>query len=93
MDELLRNQPSLQTGSIDLNAFAYLRALDLESITRTSIDFETTIMLLELNDLPQIKYALIERLIEESGMMIISDELVKTDSSVSGVIQLRYSFE
>jgi len=50
-------------------------------------------MLLELNDLPQIKYALIERLIEESEMMIISDELVRTDSSVSGVIQLRYSFE
>ena len=93
MDELLRNQPSPQTGRIDLNAFAYLRALDLENITRTSIDFETTIMLLELNDLPQIKYALIERLIEESGMMIISDELVKTDSSVSGVIRLRYSFE
>jgi type II secretory pathway component PulL len=93
MDELLRNQPSPQTGRIDLNAFAYLRALDLENITRTSINFETTIMLLELNDLPQIKYALIERLIEESGMMIISDELVKTDSSVSGVIQLRYSFE
>jgi hypothetical protein len=50
-------------------------------------------MLLELNDLPQMKYALIETLIEESGMIIISDQLVKTDSSVSGVIQVRYSFE
>ena len=93
MDELVRNQPSLQRGRIDLNAFVFLRALDLENITRSSIDFEKAIMLLELNDLPQIKYALIERLIEESEMMIISDELVRTDSSVSGVIQLRYSFE
>lgn len=93
MDELVRNRPSKQIGSIDLNAFAYLRALDLESITRSSIDFEKAIMLLELNDLPQMKYALIERLIEESGMIIISDQLVKTDSSVSGVIQVRYSFE
>jgi type II secretory pathway component PulL len=93
MDELVRNRPSKQIGSIDLNAFAYLRALDLESITRSSIDFEKAIMLLELNDLPQMKYALIERMIEESGMIIISDQLVKTDSSVSGVIQVRYSFE
>jgi type II secretory pathway component PulL len=93
MDELLSNQITSQPSNIDLSAFTYLSALNLEDISRTSIDFEKATIELEFNGIGQMKYTLIERLIEEFGLSILTNDLVTVDSKVSGILKLEYPNE
>ncbi len=93
MDELLSNQITSQPNNIDLSAFTYLSALNMEDISRTSIDFEKATIELEFNGIGQMKYTLIERLIEEFGLSILTNDLVTVDSKVSGILKLEYPNE
>ena len=74
MDELLINKAPV-TNNFELNGLNYLKALDIEGISRSSIDFEEATIELEFNDIGQIKYSLIERLIEEFRLSIVKNEI------------------
>ena len=76
-----------------MNGLNYLKALDIEGISRSSIDFEEATIELEFNDIGQIKYSLIERLIEEFRLSIVKNEIVVLDSKVSGILKLEYPNE
>ncbi len=65
----------------------------MEDISRTSIDFEKATIELEFNGIGQMKYTLIERLIEEFGLSILTNDLVTVDSKVSGILKLEYPNE
>ena len=92
MDELLINKAPV-TNNFELNGLNYLKALDIEGISRSSIDFEEATIELEFNDIGQIKYSLIERLIEEFRLSIVKNEIVVLDSKVSGILKLEYPNE
>ena len=92
MDELLINKAPV-SNNYELNSLNYLKALDIEGISRSSIDFEEATIELEFNDIGQIKYSLIERLIEEFRLSIVKNEIVVLDSKVSGILKLEYPNE
>ena len=92
MDELLINKAPV-SNNFELNGLNYLKALDIEGISRSSIDFEEATIELEFNDIGQIKYSLIERLIEEFRLSIVKNEIVVLDSKVSGILKLEYPNE
>ena len=93
MDEMLAKTDTQQVRELDLSTLQYLRAISLDNISQSTIDFENSTISIEFNELSGLKYAVIERLIQASDLRIISNELITDKDIVTGSLLLELGNE
>ena len=93
MDQMLAKTDTQQVRELDLSTLQYLRAISLDDISRSTIDFENSTISIEFNELSRLKYAVIERLIQASDLRIIRNELITDKDIVTGSLLLELGNE
>ena len=67
MDQLLLAINSNETKPLDLNGLGYLRAIPIDEIASSNIDFSNSNVTLEFDRMSSMKYSIIDNLIEQSN--------------------------
>lgn len=93
MDQMLAKTDTQQVRELDLSTLQYLRAISLDDISQSTIDFENSTLSIEFNELSRLKYAVIERLIQASDLRIIRNELITDKDIVTGSLMLELGNE
>ena len=93
MDQLLTAMDQNEVAVLDLTAMQYLRTISLNEIVESRVDFDQSIISIELNQLSRIKYKILEELIKSSDINIISNKMVLDDGFASGSLVLELNDE
>ena len=88
MDQLLLAINSNETKPLDLNVLGYLRAIPIDEIASSNIDFDNSNVTLEFDRMSSMKYSIIDNLIEQSNTRVIKNDIENTDGAFSGSLVL-----
>ena len=88
MDQLLLAINSNETKPLDLNVLGYLRAIPIDEIASSNIDFDNSNVTLEFDRMSSMKYSIIDNLIEQSNTRVIENDIENTDGTFSGSLVL-----
>ena len=88
MDQLLLAIDSNEAKPLDLNILGYLRAIPIDEIASSNIDFRNSKVILEFDQISSMKYSIIDTLIEQSNTKVIENNIENTDGTFSGSLVL-----
>jgi len=88
MDQLLLAINSNKAKPLDLNILGYLRAIPIDEIGSSNIDFVNSNITLEFDRISSMKYSIIDNLIEHSNTRVIKNNIENTDGTFSGSLVL-----
>ena len=66
----------------------YLRAIPIDEIASSNIDFDNSNVTLEFDRMSSMKYSIIDNLIEQSNTRVIKNDIENTDGAFSGSLVL-----
>ena len=88
MDQLLLAIDSNEAKPLVLNILGYLRAIPIDEIASSNIDFRNSKVILEFDRISSMKYSIIDTLIEQSNTKVIENNIENTDGTFSGSLVL-----
>ena len=95
MDQIINASPEITqvVSTIDLGALNYLDEIDLSNIRRSTINFSESILELDIDGLPALKYTFVLKLIDGFDVTIVEDRTNNLDGKISGTLVLDFSHD
>ena len=95
MDQIINASPEIAQAdsAIDLGALNYLNEIDLSNIRQSTINFPDSMLELDIDSLPALKYTLVLKLIDGFDVTIIEDRTNNLDGKISGTLVLDFSHD
>ena len=95
MDQITNASPEITQAStaVDLGALNYLDEIDLTNIRRSTINFPESMLELDIDGLPAIKYTFVLKLIDGFDVTIVEDRTNNLDGKISGTLVLDFTYD
>ncbi|MBT87850.1 MAG: hypothetical protein CMD55_04210 [Gammaproteobacteria bacterium] len=92
MDAILKSnlKPRQQT-KVNMDSYEILKSLNLDDISKSTINFDTLEVILHFKEISLLKYSIYQRIIDQMNVTLIEDNMVTSNEKVSGSIKMRFS--